>query len=777
MKKYKKYYAIIATLLCVVSLISLTPLMATGGEDAADTIDINTMPPMENAGGPGRENNDENAFIKTDPAIPPTEDAGGDGQENSRGDVFTRFDLTALLTQDTDETVRENGDERTYAKIDLATLPAESAGGVGWEFDGEKTFIITDDVIIEGETVNPGGLIFEIYGGYTVIWDAYCSEITETHLDALITVKGSGAFEVAQNGKIIRFGTGSVIKADEDIVVIIRGEIICGNYGKEEDIETACIDAMDVVVIGGKVSINGGLNRCIAIKASGNVLVADGEVTGGGIVEAQGDGGCTAILSEGDVTVISGSIYTDGPYGTAIFSDNEIQIEVSGNSVIAGQGAASNAIEAKQAAVTVKDISCVAVPDILTFANGQLWGNAITAGNVTVSDNATIQAVNGAAILYSGELNIEGGALFAYGDGIGGAYFEISEDIEEEPELDIMMNVIFKTENLDIEKGVEYIDSSDASTGITGSAIALAWDFAEYWKKRDENDSTSIEPFFIYAQDEKTDIITYPGNDADYGWGPSDRQCIQLWFGNDDNYSFFTVLYDKINKPLKPNQKREPADDSDSGSEPDSITGIEPEDGQGVESKTTENSPEKYTVRKTNAGVDPIIDSEDSVAINEVNPQAATLTAGDSDGKIDGTSRDGDPSVAMAAPASVPITSGINKPDTFKDKTASEKHKFAAEESEPAEPAPSKPEPAEPIAVFSVPEAQAPRNSRISQFNTPLDMSLLMLVSAVFGVVVMLGGGMLVLYSSVKRRRKALPEIFRANKNRTNMITYDNFSS
>jgi len=762
MRKNKKYYVIIATLLCVAALISITPLMAVGDEDAAETIDSNNTP-TEGAGGFDWESEDENTFTKTDYTTLPAEDAEGNSPDNGGDDLFTRADLVALLTQDADGAVRDNGDEKENTRIDLSALPAESTGGAGWEFDGEKTFIITGDVIIEGEAVNSGGLIIEISGGYTVMWDAYCHEMTETCTDALITVKGSGVFEVAQNGKLERFGSGSVIKAEEDVVVIISGEVTCGYYGIEEDIEIVCIDAADVGIIGGKVSANGGVNRCIAVKASGIVIVADGEVNGGGVVEAKGDVGCAAIMSDGDVTVVSGSIITDGPYGVGILSDNEIQIEASGNSVIVGQGAASNAIEAKHADVTIKDMSSVAVLDMLAFGKGQLWGNAITAGNVTVMDNATVQAINGAAVLYSVELSIDGGALFAYGDDIGGACFDISEDIEEEFELDIMMNVVFKTENLDIEKGAEYNDDSEPSTGVTGNAIAIAWDFAEYWKKRDENNSRYTESVSIYAQDEKTDIIAYPGNGADYGWGPSDMQNIQLWFGYDDYSSFFTVQYDKINMPLKSNPKRDPIEDSVSGGDTEDITDGEPENEPGVESKTTSIGHGNDTGGKTNESAGHAAAGDDPIGMEEVNPPIVMSGADDNAGTVDDAGQDGDPSVPMAESANVAITYVIDGPDTHKDNTVSEKHKAGAKESEPDEPGPSRPGHAEPIAVFATPEAQVPHNSRISQFSTPPDMSLLMLVSAAFGAAVMLGAGIIVLYTSAKRRRKALPEVFRAN--------------
>jgi hypothetical protein len=412
--------------------------------------------------------------------------------------------------------------------IDIETVGAATSTGA-WSFDGEDTYTINDDVTVTGDVSGSDAgrpLVFDIIGGKTVTWKANYGSGTEPFDGVFIQVTGDGVFELDGGGITLWNGSGVALKTEKDIEAIVSAGTV-NAWGEDAE------------------------ERCVAIKAAGSVLV-----TNGGEVYAESTAGCTAIDAEGDVTVDQGTVWVsdENPYGVAIQSDSAAGIFIT-DSKIWGHAP----VLAPEANVTVGGASMVEAQGFLSFADGQLYGNAILADTVVIREDARVQARNGAAILYSGDLDISGGAVLAYGDGIGGASFTIKAG--ESSVIEHQLNTIFQSSSMGFEQGGEYTDSFDPSSAIRGGGIALAWDFSVFYQQYYIDEITPD-----YENDATLDIFAYSEEDIPYGWfgrrGPD-----RIWYAEHSDY-FFVDISLNPGKPIKPNPK--PGDN------------ISPDDGGGT---------------------------------------------------------------------------------------------------------------------------------------------------------------------------------------------------
>ncbi|MDR3289155.1 MAG: hypothetical protein LBT22_06975, partial [Peptococcaceae bacterium] len=398
---------------------------------------------------------------------------------------------------------------------------ASPRSGDGWEFDGVDTYTITGDVTVIGNNYDGGALVFDIADGHIVTWTASYSAASTDDGYVLVEVRGEGCFLLGDGGITLlsQWDYGTAVQTDSGVDLIVSHD--------------------------SSITVLGDTYSCVAVRAAGSVSVTDGSE-----VWAASETACTAIYADGDVTVEDSRVVADSPVGVAIRSDRDVQIQVLGGSKVWSDG---GAILARQADVLLGGDSIVNVLGVLAFADGELLGNAVTARDVTVLDEARVKAINGAAIFYSGELYISGGLVLAYGDGIGGAVFTIDETAEAEAaEVSHTLNVIFKCASPDIEPGVEYTDSfvPDESS-FAGDGVVLAWDFVAWFYAE--------EPYG-YAGDDTTDLVAYPTEDVEYGWNTR-RGYMGFWWSYADNSG--TFWFDTMNpkKPLKPNPKPDPSID------------------------------------------------------------------------------------------------------------------------------------------------------------------------------------------------------------------------
>jgi len=694
MKRDRKYYVIIAALLCVAVLIGVVPLMTTG---------------------------------------------------------VLVSDCTTIVI-----------DDRSPGSDDW-----------NWTFDA-TTYSITGDVTVVGESFEGRALAFDIADGCTVTWSAYYSGSTEDTGIALVEVTGNGVFEI-DGGTILldAFCPGISLMTDSGIAVIVGGEEL-GIVGSSGD-STAINAKNDVEVRYGSVYASG--DDSIAIKTTGSVLVENN-----GFVLTSGERSC-AIIADGDITIDNSVVDARGAGSVAIRSDCEVQISVLGDSVVLSQ---SCAVLAKQADAIICGNSLIRATDPLTFSEGELLGNAIVAKNVIIEGNVQISALNGAAIFYSDELEINGGVMFAYGDGIGGASFEI-DGTDSEP--DAMLNVIFRAEDLDVTAGVEYTDSFDPEACVKGDSIIFAWGVNEWFNRCDETGGA-----FFYEENEQTDIFVYPDEINDYGWGLAtqpdtfnflERQQslpliddMYIWYNTISGAGSFGINIGGISKPLKPNLESnlEPiaAEDMESGDET-----VEDTTGE-TECETDENSqagPGEETVAgsfeikpvssyrsRPAAAVNTEINEEAEVPKDDIGVEETTGSGDSNAGLIEtgnsglnGEANSGVPPVKIVAPVIAILTAEKEKTSANKDKQASGKVKpsdAVQTESISAESITIEPIPLKPAPDKHIPVAQTSANSWMSDFSTPQDMGFLMVLIAASGTAILLIAGAVAWYISAKRHRR-----------------------
>jgi len=425
--------------------------------------------------------------------------------------------------------------------IDLTALGTQAVSTAYWDFDGEETITIKSDVTVAGYLYDViGCLAFNVKNNSTVTWIGGISGESGSVDVPFVHFWGEGVLKIENGGTIIANNSGVVLKADSGVAVIVSSE--------------------------GHVAANGVNVRCTAIEAEGSVLVS------GGRVDAKSYAGSTAINAGGNVTVIDGvvSINENNLCGAAIRSDRDVEIHVDGTSYIFARAP----VLAKKATVTVGGNAFIEATYLLEYAEDELYGNAITAKNVTVLDNAKVMAQNGAAILYSGVLEIKGGALLAYGDGIGGAGFKVAAGEQDDPEngrfslVEHMLNVVFKIESLDIREGVVYSDRSNIEDCHSGDAVILAWEYMEFYEyviAQRNNPS--------YRSGDQTDIIAYPDGGFNYEWYVRGR-VYDINYNNNEVDGWFSIDINPMNKmPLNYNPKKDPSTDPRDPSDPDDGNG------------------------------------------------------------------------------------------------------------------------------------------------------------------------------------------------------------
>ena len=122
-------------------------------------------------------------------------------------------------------------------------------------------------------------------------------------------------------------------------------------------------------------------------------------MSGNGNIYAVSLAGCTALYAGGNVTIReSGEItvrsisasYSDYIRSTAIRSDTDVRIDIGDYAVVEGY----SGIIAKEADVYVSDYAQIVARGWLAYVEGELFGNAIMAKNVTVQDNTQVSAHN-----------------------------------------------------------------------------------------------------------------------------------------------------------------------------------------------------------------------------------------------------------------------------------------------------------------------------------------------------------------------------------------------
>ena len=338
---------------------------------------------------------------------------------------------------------------------------------------------------VSGSTVTVAGsvadatkwLILNIDSGVTVRWEAdYSGSDT-----ALIRLNGSGTFEVAQGGSIIKTTGGSVIMVEggQTNSVVVSGGTVSGKNGS---IISSSNAGASVTVSGGTVESTQGNGTAIS-TADGNINVT------GGTISTVGSG--ATISCRGTLAISGGKVINKGT-GVAIMSyGDDSLVNVTGGEVEAGGG------------------QTISLDNNMTMSGGTVRNTGsnpaiITSGKLTIS-GGTMCATTSYAIGTNGVdyvTKVTGGFVFAYGTNTVRA----KGDFSHAPN--------------------HVIDGFSGVVEISSNGIVCAWNQAA--------GNTQ------YSAGSTSDLIAYPSG-ASVKWSKSGSQSGISYSINGANVGFFPI--------------------------------------------------------------------------------------------------------------------------------------------------------------------------------------------------------------------------------------------
>ena len=310
-------------------------------------------------------------------------------------------------------------------------------------------------------------LALNIDTGVTVNWEAVYTGSVSPATASMVTISGSGTFNVRFTGLIVNTGTGNTLNitgSGTTVAVYNSGSIQSSRSGSAILISANNVE-IDVARLGTVISLDGNANAAIQIgggsAVTGNVV----NVNGGSVISigpgfAINDGAGTALLNNNtSISITSGIISAGG--NSAIHSTGiNSKVVVTGGILSNAAGNNLNPVidmggDMGGASAYNITISGTAIVQS-TSTNGYTLQ---TKGNVLIQDNAHIAAINGRAINLVGMdsvARIEGGLVETIGSGTAGSGTAIST----------------ATTNLDtvVRASIEVVGGT--VTSVNGSAIA-----------------------------------------------------------------------------------------------------------------------------------------------------------------------------------------------------------------------------------------------------------------------------------------------------------------
>ena len=272
-----------------------------------------------------------------------------------------------------------------------------------------------ETVTVTGSKTNFDMGLIEIPSGVTVLWKAACSGNAVDATYGLLTVNGSGTFEVAAGGSIINTGDGPAIRSlGASAAIIVSGGTV-SNTGTGDTIYSTGTN--------NRITVSGGLGE----NSNGIAILADGANTSitvsGGTVSATGE--APGIFTNGagaTISVSSGTVSAEGR--NAIHTEGENStVNVSGGTV---KNTATSNYTSQHTIYLAGDTAVINISGGTVSA----WVSAIsTSGVINMSGGtvSTTTGTNGHALNGYGGVNMNGGTVSAItGNGIGGRYIKVS---------------------------------------------------------------------------------------------------------------------------------------------------------------------------------------------------------------------------------------------------------------------------------------------------------------------------------------------------------------
>ena len=289
-----------------------------------------------------------------------------------------------------------------------------------------------EQVIVVGSKTNADQtLALEIATGKTVVWQAVYQSIGTFSATALLSISGTGTFEVAEGAQITGAAEELITSEGDNATVAVSG----GNI-----IATWC-NAIVTYGKNAKILISGGY---LCNNADGNYPAiiawdprpnseAQVHVSGNAKIEAKGKG--SAIISTYSVK-ISGTAHVSNAAGgddaAAILGYYKVEITDNAKVTASNNNAISSYFDVSVSGNSVVEAKENAIAINIIYPNGK----------VEIKDNAQVIAAQNYAIYTKGWFNISiiGGMVFSYGTN-----------------MDAVIN-------------------DESFTGPTGTGVVLAWD-------------------------------------------------------------------------------------------------------------------------------------------------------------------------------------------------------------------------------------------------------------------------------------------------------------
>jgi len=291
---------------------------------------------------------------------------------------------------------------------------------------------------VTGDTVTVTGtnenittpLVLSINTGVTVNWEATYTGAVSPASSSMITIAGSGTFNVRNYGLISNAGTGNTLNVSGEgtaIRVSSEGTVQSSRSGSAIFISADNVE-IDVGMQGYVISLDGNANAAIQIGSSSTTSGTVINVNGGSVISigtgfAINDGAGTALINNNTKINVTAGVVTAG--GNSAIHSTGIR-----SAVVASGGILSNSAGNNLNPVIdmVGDISGAAPPSYNITIGGTTVVQSSSAngytlqskGNILVQGNALVTAVNGRAINLVGldsTALVAGGVIETTGNG------------------------------------------------------------------------------------------------------------------------------------------------------------------------------------------------------------------------------------------------------------------------------------------------------------------------------------------------------------------------
>jgi len=283
-------------------------------------------------------------------------------------------------------------------------------------------------------------LLLNIPSGISVNWEATYTGAVSPASASMITVGGSGTFNVRNYGTVENIGTGNTLNitgSGTTVRVYNEGTVQSARSGSAILISANNVE-VDIGRMGSVISLDGNANAAIQIGGGAATLGTVVNINNGSVISigtgfAINDGAGTALLDNDTTISVTGGVVTAG--GNSAIHSTGIRSAVTVTGGVISNAAGNNLnpaidMQGDMTGVSPTPAYNITIGGSAIVQSTSLNGYAVqTKGSVLVQENALVAAINGRAINLVGldsVARIEGGAVETIGSGSAGSGSAIS---------------------------------------------------------------------------------------------------------------------------------------------------------------------------------------------------------------------------------------------------------------------------------------------------------------------------------------------------------------